>query len=159
MTAPSSDPRLASDPQPVPLLAWPALALGIASVALCLALDAGATLTLLAFAACLAASVTLTRHHLVDPSLRTLLREDRVLGRWPISRQSIPFALGSGLRSSITPDADAGYVIRIGIGLRDGRTLWMKRFHAAEPEVAGDALAYARTLRDRTGFDLDPAGS
>ncbi len=56
---------------------------------------------------------------------------------------------------SISRDADSGYQVRVGIRLREGRTLWFKAFPTWDPESSCEAGAYARQISQRTGLPID----
>ncbi len=149
------DVTLRGDPQPVPILAWPALVLAGVGVGICLSVDADLWVTLLTFVGCLVAAVTLTRHTTLDPSQRVVLQADLAFGRWPVARATFPFEGVAGVCTRILRDADSGYQIRVGIRLREGRRLWMKAFPSEDPVVAGEAEAYVRMVSQRSGLPID----
>jgi hypothetical protein len=149
------DDTLRSDPQPVPILAWPAILLGVVCVGVCLYLEADLWITLLTFVGCLVAAVTLTRHYTLDSSRQIVSQADLAFGRWPVARSTFPFERLAGVCTRISRDADSGYQVRVGIRLREGRTLWMKAFPTPDPEASCEAGAYARQISRRTGLPLD----
>lgn len=102
------------------------------------------------------AAVTLTRHYTLDSARRIVLQADMALGRWPVASATLPFERVTGVCTRVSRDADWGYLVRVGIRLRDGRRLWMKGFPSHDPGNSCEAGAYARQISLRTGLPIDP---
>lgn len=140
---------------PVPRFTWPAIGSAFLWVLAGNQLGLGVGPILAVFVLLLGCAAILTRHVIIDLDRRELTQADLLLGRWPLTRETLPLGSVVAIGFRFIRDADSGGKVEVGPRLRDGRACWLKAFEGPYGEVTGEALAFAQNLGRRLGVPVD----
>lgn len=148
-------PVIRSDPQGVPYVVWPCIAIVIVVAVLAerLGLEWQWTILFAVVGFLLAAFLTLSVS--LDPIRKTVTRTHWVCGRWVTYRETISFNEVDAISFRPFKDADSGDMVRVGIRLLDGRWLHLKSFTVEYGPIGCAAMSYARTIHNQTGIRID----
>ena len=108
-------------------------------------------------AACALLAVALLIEHdtRIDADARTVVRESRLFGRFPVWLWHHPLSEFTGVATKRESDPGGGNdTVYIGLRRRGGGNMWVCYFHAGVGQPSVEAELVARRLADTTGLPL-----